>query len=51
MNTFSTMDIVVANTWAKSLLKAIAQDWAATHVNAHYFPSYEVVQNSDRSAT
>src|SRR6266436_6947374 len=24
MNTFSTMDIVVANTWAKSLLRAVA---------------------------
>ena len=28
MNTFSTMDIVVANTWAKSLLRAVAQEWA-----------------------
>lgn len=51
MNTFSTMDIVVANTWAKSLLRAVAQEWAAAHVNVDYFPSYEIVQNSDRTAT
>jgi hypothetical protein len=44
MNTFSTMDIVVANTWAKSLLRAVAQEWAAVHSNVDYFPSYEIVQ-------
>jgi GSCFA family len=50
MNTFSTMDIVVANTWAKSLLRAVAQEWAAAHPNVGYFPSYEIVQSSDRAA-
>jgi len=50
MNTFSTMDIVVANTWAKSLLRAVAQEWAVAHANVDYFPSYEIVQNSDRAA-
>jgi len=50
MNTFSTMDIVVANTWAKSLLRAVAQEWAAAHANVDYFPSYEIVQSSDRAA-
>jgi hypothetical protein len=50
MNTFSTMDIVVANTWAKSLLRAVAQEWAMAHPNIDYFPSYEIVQNSDRAA-
>ena len=50
MNTFSTMDIVVANTWAKSLLRAVAQEWASAHPNVEYFPSYEIVQNSDRAA-
>ena len=50
MNTFSTMDIVVANTWAKSLLRAVAQEWASAHPNVAYFPSYEIVQNSDRAA-
>ena len=50
MNTFSTMDIVIANTWAKSLLRAVAQEWADAHSNVDYFPSYEIVQNSDRAA-
>ena len=50
MNTFSTMDIVVANAWAKSLLRAVAQEWAAAHSNVDYFPSYEIAQNSDRTA-
>ncbi len=50
MNTFSPMDIVVANTWAKSLLRVVAQEWAAAHANVDYFPSYEIVQNSDRAA-
>jgi hypothetical protein len=50
MNTFSTMDIVIANSWAKALLRAVAQDWAAAHQNVDYFPSYEIVQNSDRAA-
>ncbi|HEU0273463.1 MAG TPA: GSCFA domain-containing protein [Candidatus Udaeobacter sp.] len=51
MNTFSTMDIVVANTWAKSLLRTVAQEWANVHGNVDYFPSYEIIQNSDRAAT
>src|SRR6266513_1129711 len=50
MNTFSSMDIVVANTWAKSLLRGVAQEWAAAHANVDYFPSYEIVQSSDRAA-
>ena len=50
MNTFSTMDIVIANTWGKSLLRAAAQEWAAAHGKIDYFPSYEIVQNSDRAA-
>jgi hypothetical protein len=50
MNTFSTMDIVIANTWAKSLLRGVAQELAAAHSNVDYFPSYEIVQNSDRAA-
>jgi hypothetical protein len=44
------MDIVVANAWAKSLLRALAQEWAMAHANVDYFPSYEIVQNSDRAA-
>jgi len=50
LNTFSTMDIVLANTYAKSLLRTVAQEWAAVHENVDYFPSYEIVLNSDRAA-
>lgn len=51
MTTFSPEDVVVANTYSKSLLRAVAQEWAARHKNVHYFPSYEIVQNSDRTLT
>jgi hypothetical protein len=51
LNTFSTMDVVIANTYAKSLLRTAAQQWAAAHDNVDYFPSYEIVLNSDRAAT
>jgi hypothetical protein len=49
--TFSGEDVVIANTYSKSLLRAVAQEWAAAHKNVHYFPSYEIVQNSDRRLT
>jgi hypothetical protein len=51
MATFSDQDIVLANTYSKSLLRTVAQHWAAAHENVHYFPSYEIVQNSDRAQT
>lgn len=51
MATFSPEDVVIANTYSKSLLRAVAQEWAAKHKNVHYFPSYEIVQNSDRTLT
>ena len=47
--TFSGQDIVVANTYSKSTLRAVAQDFAADHENVQYFPSYEIVMNSERS--
>jgi hypothetical protein len=49
--TFSGQDVVLANTYSKSLLRAAAQEWAAKHENVHYFPSYEIVYNSDRNET
>ncbi|MGE5207954.1 MAG: GSCFA domain-containing protein [Alphaproteobacteria bacterium] len=49
--TFSGDDVVVANSYSKCLLRAVAQEWAAAHKNVHYFPSYEIVQNSDRNLT
>ena len=48
MATFTNQDVVVANTYSKSTLRAVAQDWAGAHDNVQYFPSYEVVMNSDR---
>jgi len=51
MATFSGEDVVLANTYSKSLLRTVAQEWAAAHKNVHYFPSYEIVQNSDRLVT
>jgi GSCFA family protein len=48
--TFLKMDVVLATTYAKSLLRAVAQQWAIAHENVDYFPSYEIVQNSDRDA-
>ena len=49
MATFSTQDVVIANTYSKSMLRAVAQEWAAAHENVHYFPSYEIVLNSERT--
>lgn len=48
MATFSDRDVVVANTYSKSLLRTAAEEWASTHSNVHYFPSYEIALNSDR---
>ena len=44
--TFSGQDVVVANTYSKSTLRAVAQDFAAAHANVQYFPSFEMVMNS-----
>ncbi|HSN17267.1 MAG TPA: GSCFA domain-containing protein [Gammaproteobacteria bacterium] len=46
--TFTGQDIVVANTYSKSTLRAVAQDFASAHANVQYFPSYEIVMNSQR---
>lgn len=46
--TFTGQDIVVANTYSKSTLRAVAQDFASAHANVQYFPSYEIVMNSGR---
>lgn len=48
MATFTDQDVVVANTFSKSLLRTVAQEWATAHHNVHYFPSYEMVMNSAR---
>lgn len=49
MATFTDSDIVIANTYSKSTLRTVAQEWSDAHSNIHYFPSYEIVMNSNRS--
>ena len=51
MATFSGRDVVIANTHSKSLLRAAAEAWSAAHANVQYFPSYEIVMNSDPART
>lgn len=46
--TFTDQDVVVANTYSKAILRVVAQDFAAAHDNVQYFPSYEMVMNSQR---
>jgi len=33
------------------MLQTVAQEWAAAHENVHYFPSYEIVLNSEQATT
>lgn len=48
MATFTQNDVVVANTLSKSTLRTVAEKWASLHENVAYFPSYEIVMNSDK---
>ncbi len=45
--TYLEQDIVVTNSYAKSMLRAVAQEFASAHANVDYFPSYELVNYSD----
>lgn len=48
---FLAQDVVVTNQYSKSMLRAVAQEFAAGHDNVDYFPSYELVSYADpRSA-
>lgn len=44
--TFTGEDIVVANNYSKSTLRAVASDFTASRPTADYFPSYEAVTES-----
>jgi len=46
--TFRPEDIVVANTASKSILRAAVEQWVASHDDVHYFPSYEMILNSEQ---
>ena len=47
--TFTGRDVVEATTYSKSLLRVVAEDFAAEKANVEYFPSYEIVMNSPRA--
>ncbi len=49
--TFSGRDVVVANAYSKAVLRAATEAWAAVHDDVQYFPSYEIVTNSDPART
>ncbi|MCA0200734.1 MAG: GSCFA domain-containing protein [Proteobacteria bacterium] len=44
--TFTARDIVAANTYSKSTLRAVAETFAARHDTVDYFPSYEMVMST-----
>jgi hypothetical protein len=48
--TFTGLDVAVANARSKAVLRAVASEWADAHDNVHYFPSYEIVTSSPREA-
>lgn len=50
MTTFTQEDVVVANTYSKATLRAAATDFVELHDNVDYFPSYEIVMNSNNAA-
>lgn len=44
--TFEQRDIIVANSWSKSVLRAVCGELVAEDPGVDYFPSYEIVTNS-----
>ena len=49
LRTFSDQDIIVANSYSKSVLRAVAEDLHNKFDDVDYFPSYEMVMYSPRS--
>lgn len=50
-DTFTSESVVVANQLSKATLRTVATDVAANYSFVDYFPSYEIIMNSDRSKT
>jgi len=48
LRTFSDQDIIVANSYSKGVLRAVAQQLYTDYDDVDYFPSYEMVVNSPR---
>jgi len=44
---FLGRDVVLANTYSKSVLRAVAEEFAAFRANVDYFPSFELVSFAD----
>ena len=49
--TFTGRDVVVANTYSKSTLRAAAEDSVREYPNVDYYPSYESIVVSNRALT
>jgi len=48
--TFSGRDVLVANTYSKSTLRAAAEVFAHSYDDVEYFPAYDIITNSSRTA-
>jgi len=46
--TYTSKDIILANTYSKSVLRAVTEEFVDAHENVDYFPSYEIALNSQR---
>lgn len=44
---FLAQDVVVTNQYSKSMLRTVAQEFAAAHDNVDYFPSFELVSYAE----
>jgi len=49
--TFSGRDVLIANMYSKSTLRAAADIFAQSHDDVDYFPSYDIVSLSPRATT
>lgn len=49
--TFGQEDVVIANTYSKSTLRAVAGDFAHRHPCVDYIPTFESVMNSNRDVS
>jgi tetratricopeptide (TPR) repeat protein len=47
--TMRDIDVITANTYSKSALRAAAEGFVLAHENVDYLPSYEVVTHADRT--
>jgi hypothetical protein len=47
--TFTADDVLVANTYSKSTLRAVASDAARGHAHVQYYPAYDTITTSNRS--